>query len=137
GHGALAGNLALLPASAFGRCGVADLLAVDPDAALLEILQQVHTAQHGGLAGTTGADDRDDVTGRHRQIDAFEDFDLLELLVQALNFKDWDFQDGCGQRGLRLRGQGDAALDGAAEPLDREADQEIDDTGDKIEFQRP
>ena len=86
--GALPGELAAAQADATPAGAVAERLAVEPDLAAVEFLEEVDAAEQRGLAGTAGADDRNDVGGKHIEVDAAEDRLRPEGLLQALDGED-------------------------------------------------
>ncbi len=82
--GANARELALSAAATRGPfAAVADLHAVDRDRAGIIGLEQVHAAQHGGLAAARSADDADHLAARNVEIDAAQHLVLAEALVQV------------------------------------------------------
>src|SRR5207244_2698930 len=69
------------PAVAAGP--VADEVAVDFDAATVDLLKMVDTAQEGRLAGARGADDTDDLLLAHVQGDAIQHLVPAKVLVDV------------------------------------------------------
>ena len=61
------------------------VLAVKPDVAGIGILQQVDAAQQGALAGAGGADDAHHFPWHDLQVNALEDFQTAEGLLQLFN----------------------------------------------------
>ena len=64
-----------------------DLLAADDDAARVDRLEQVDAAQERRLARARGADEAYDLVLGEAQVDAAEDLELVEGLVQALDLE--------------------------------------------------
>ncbi len=98
GERALAGDLALrqaLAATAF--LAIADGLAGQPDAAALELFQQVDAAQQGGLARAAGADQGDHVAAIQGQVDALEHLHGAKALVQVIDAQQGDVGIGHGR----------------------------------------
>ncbi len=62
---------------------VADQLPVDVQPAGVDLLQVVDAPQEGRLAGAGGADEAEDLAGPDLQVDALEDLDRAEGLVDA------------------------------------------------------
>ncbi len=62
-----------------------DLLPLDPDAAGVDLLEQVDAAQQRRLPGSGGADQAHDLVLRDGQVDAAQDLEVVERLVQALD----------------------------------------------------
>ena len=63
---------------------LADVVALEEDLALLGRLEQVDAAQQRALAGAARAEDADDFAFGDVEVDAFEDLELAEALVDAL-----------------------------------------------------
>ncbi len=62
---------------------VTDEMAVHEDPAALDLLQVVHAANEGGLAGAGGPDDDDDLLPLDRHRDALEDVEPAEPLLDV------------------------------------------------------
>ena len=88
--GALAGKLAagqaMAPAAASDA--VAERLAVEPDLAALELLEEIDAAQQRRLARAARADDRHDVARKDVEVDAAQDRCVSERLRQAPDGQD-------------------------------------------------
>jgi hypothetical protein len=67
---------------------VGDFVAVDDDFALLRFFKEVHAAQQRRLAGAGRPDDADHLAAFDLDVDALEDFERAESLVQTRNFDD-------------------------------------------------
>jgi hypothetical protein len=65
--------------------GVGDLDTLDHDLARGRLLEQVHAAQQGRLAGARGADDTDHLAAVDVEVDALEHLVVAEVLVQVLD----------------------------------------------------
>ncbi|MNZ48665.1 hypothetical protein D3C78_664140 [compost metagenome] len=59
----------------------------DEDLALVRVFQQVDAAQEGGLAGTGGAEDGDDIAVAGGKGNALEHFEVTVTLVQVTDFQ--------------------------------------------------
>src|SRR5918996_5881842 len=89
GHGAVTGELALRdPDTPAGVLAVADQLSGHPDLAFLELFQEVDAAQKGRFPGAARADYRDDLAFGKVEVDALQDLDRAEALVQIADFED-------------------------------------------------
>ena len=73
---------------------IADQLAVDVEAAGVDLLQVVHAAQQGGLAGAGRADQAGDLAGVDLQVDAFEHVEVAEGLPHVHGLDHWRLLDG-------------------------------------------
>ena len=86
GHCAVLGDHPLRVAYALAaNIAVTNGLAIQGDLPALELFQQVHAAQQGGLARAAGADQRHHIAALHGQVDALEHFHLAVLFTQATN----------------------------------------------------
>ena len=77
---------------------VADLDAVDPDAALVVELEQVDAAQQRGLAAARGADDRHHLAAPDVEVDALQHAVVAERLADPADADD----DGVGRGHSRM-----------------------------------
>ena len=75
---------------------VAQVLAVDGDAALDDIVEAIEQARDGGLAGAGRADDGDGLAGRDLEADALED-GAIGVVVE-LHVLEADHRAGDGER---------------------------------------
>src|SRR5581483_730999 len=83
--GALARHLALVQlVQPVALLSIADQLAVDPQPAGVDLLEVIDAAQEGRLARAGGAEDAHDLTAVDGEVDALEDLEATEALVDAL-----------------------------------------------------
>jgi hypothetical protein len=62
---------------------VADQMPVDVQPPGVDLLKMVDAPEKRGLAGAGGADEAEDLAGLHFEVDALEDLDRAEGLVDA------------------------------------------------------
>ena len=64
-----------------------DLGAVDPDPSVARLLEAVDASQEGALARPGRPDEDDHLTRPHPEVDALQDFEVTERLVEVIDLE--------------------------------------------------